>query len=215
MGPRRSPTDPLDDRHRDIARSAQAMYEEAFFHLLRILQERSGLADLALAGGCAMNSVANGKVRRMTPFRRVYVQSAAGDAGGAIGAAFAVWHKLGGKRNFVMDHAYWGPAFGAPEIAQIIAQYRSQISADGCTVDEIFDEATLCRRTAGAIAEGQGRRLVSGPNGMGAASTWQSLNTMRSAPCRYEGVAECQDQASRIVSAVRALGARRSRVGMV
>ena len=85
LGPRRLPTDPLEDRHRDIARSAQAMYEEAFFHLLAYLQERSGLTDLALAGGCAMNSVANGKVRRMTPFRRVYVQAAAGDAGGAIG----------------------------------------------------------------------------------------------------------------------------------
>ena len=66
----------------------------------RICTKRSGLTDLALAGGCAMNSVANGKVRRMTPFRRVYVQAAAGDAGGAIGAAFAVWHKLGGKRSF-------------------------------------------------------------------------------------------------------------------
>ena len=96
------------------------MYEEAFFHLLDVLQKRSGLTDLALAGGCAMNSVANGKVRRMTPFRRVYVQAAAGDAGGAIGAAFAVWHKLGGKRTFVMDHAYWGPAFGAADIAQLL-----------------------------------------------------------------------------------------------
>src|SRR5258707_5037990 len=57
LGPRRSPTEPLNDRHRDIARSAQAMYETAFFHLLRILQERSGLTNLALAGGCAMNSV--------------------------------------------------------------------------------------------------------------------------------------------------------------
>ena len=56
------------------------------------------MTDVALAGGCAMNSVANGKVRRMTPFRRVYVQSAAGDAGGAIGAAYALWHKLGGER---------------------------------------------------------------------------------------------------------------------
>jgi carbamoyltransferase len=155
LGPRRSPTEPLDDRHRDVARSAQAMYEAAFFHLLRILQERSGLTDLALAGGCAMNSVANGKVRRMTPFRRVYVQSAAGDAGGAVGAAFAVWHELGGKRNFKMDHAYWGPAFGASEIAQVIAQHRSQISASGCAVEEIFEEGTLCLRTAAAIAAGQ------------------------------------------------------------
>ena len=63
-----------------------------------------------------MNSVANGKVRRMTPFRRVYVQSAAGDAGGAIGAAFALWHKLGGDRCFVMDHAYWGPQFSSEDI---------------------------------------------------------------------------------------------------
>ena len=111
LGPRRKPDDPLEDRHRDIARSVQAMYEEAFFHLIETLQERYGLTNLALAGGCAMNSVANGKVRRITPFRRVYVQSAAGDAGGAIGAAFALWHKLGGERSFVMDHAYWGPQF--------------------------------------------------------------------------------------------------------
>src|SRR5262245_10066878 len=113
LGPRRLPADPLEERHRDIARSAQAIYEEAFFHLLEVLHKRSGLTDVSLAGGCAMNSVANGKVRRVTPFQRVYVQAAAGDAGGAIGSAFAVWHKLGGKRTFVMDHAYWGPAFGA------------------------------------------------------------------------------------------------------
>ena len=81
LGPRRHPADPLEDRHHDIARSAQALYEEAFFNLLDVLQKRCGLTDLALAGGCAMNSVANGKVRRMTPFRRVYVQAAAGDAG--------------------------------------------------------------------------------------------------------------------------------------
>jgi carbamoyltransferase len=131
------------------------MYEEAFLHLLMVLQKRSGLTDLALAGGCAMNSVANGKVRRMTPFRRVYVQAAAGDAGGAIGSAFAVWHKLGGKRAFVMDHAYWGPAFGAPDIEALLAEHRSQISASGCTLTEISDEAALCRHTAAAIADGQ------------------------------------------------------------
>jgi carbamoyltransferase len=155
LGPRRLPNEPLEDRHRDIARSAQAIYEEAFFHLLRILQERSGLTDLALAGGCAMNSVANGKVRRMTSFRRVYVQAAAGDAGGAIGAAFAIWHKLGGKRTFVMDHAYWGPAFGTTDVAQPLAAHRSKLSATGCTIEQISDEGELCRRTAVAIADGQ------------------------------------------------------------
>lgn len=172
LGPRRAPADPLEDRHRDIARSAQAMYEEAFFHLIRSVQTKSGLTDLALAGGCAMNSVANGKVRRMTPFRRVYVQAAAGDAGGAIGAAFAVWHKLGGKRAFVMDHAYWGPSFGPTDGARLLAEYRSQIAEAGCTVEEIADEPALCRRTAAAIADGkvvgwfQGR-MEWGPRALG------------------------------------------------
>src|SRR5262249_463425 len=113
LGPRRATTDELNDRHRDIARSAQPMYEEVFFHLVGALQKKYGLTNLALAGGCAMNPVANGKVLRMTPFRRVYGQAAAGDSGGAIGAAFALWHKLGGARSFVMDHAYWGPEFGS------------------------------------------------------------------------------------------------------
>ena len=172
LGPRRNPADLLEDRHRDIARSAQAMYEEAFFHLLGVLQKRSGLTDLALAGGCAMNSVANGKVRRLTPFRRVYVQSAAGDAGGAIGSAFAIWHKLGGKREFVMDHAFWGPAFGAGDIAKLLAEHQEQISTAGCIVEKISDEVVLCRRAAAAIADGkvvgwfQGR-MEWGPRALG------------------------------------------------
>jgi carbamoyltransferase len=172
LGPRRNPADPLEERYRDIARSGQAMYEEAFFNLLRVLQKRSGLTDLSLAGGCAMNSVANGKVRRMTPFRRVYVQPAAGDAGGAIGSAFAVWHKLGGKRTFVMDHAYWGPAFAAADISHLLATHQSDVAAAGCTLQDISDEATLCRRTASAIADGkvvgwfQGR-MEWGPRALG------------------------------------------------
>ena len=173
LGPRRMPDDPLEDRHRDIARSVQAMYEEAFFHLIGELHERHGLTDLALAGGCAMNSVANGKVRRMTPFRRVYVQSAAGDAGGAIGAAFALWHKLGGGRSFVMDHAYWGPQFepGRHRSADCRRGKTRSMQA-GCSIEKIADEAELCRRTAAAIADGkvvgwfQGR-MEWGPRALG------------------------------------------------
>jgi carbamoyltransferase len=155
LGPRRMPSQPLDERHRDIARSVQAMYEEAFFHLLEVVHKTTNLTDLTLAGGCAMNSVANGKVRRETSFRRVYVQSAAGDAGGAIGSAFAVWHKRGGERAFIMDHAYWGPAFDEVSIAQLLVEHQSQLSATGCTVEELHDESRLCHRTAAAIAEGQ------------------------------------------------------------
>lgn len=172
LGPRRRPDEPLSDRHRDIARSVQATYEEAFFHLLDRLHRQFPVSDVALAGGCAANSVANGKIRRQTPFRRVYVQSAAGDAGGAIGAAYAVWHKLGGGRGFVMDHSYWGPQFTPTEIKARIVERRSELDAAGCAIAELADEAELCRRTAEAVAEGkvagwfQGR-MEWGPRALG------------------------------------------------
>jgi carbamoyltransferase len=155
LGPRRRPDEPLEDRHRDIAHSTQAMYEEAFFHLARAVYKHSGLTDLALAGGCAMNSVANGKLRKLTPFRRICVQPAAGDAGGAIGAAYVVWHALGGGRDFVMDHAYWGPAFGGQEVAQVLAKHQSYIAEANCTVEAIPDETVLTAKAAAAIAAGQ------------------------------------------------------------
>ena len=172
LGPRRRPDEALNERHKDIARSTQAMYEEAFFNLLGVVQARTGLTDLALAGGCAMNSVANGKVRRMTPFRRLYVQAAAGDAGGAVGAAFSVWHKLGGARSFVMEHAYWGPQFEAAAIATLLSDRQADIEQAGCTVETIADEAELCRRTVAAVAAGkvigwfQGR-MEWGPRALG------------------------------------------------
>jgi carbamoyltransferase len=172
LGQRREPAAPIEDRHRDIARSVQQMYEEAFFHLIGMLQQRFGLTNLALAGGCAMNSVANGKIRRMTPFRHVYVHSAAGDAGGAVGAAYVVWHRFGGARSFVMDHAYWGPEFGRDDIAALVAGKRSRIAEANCAVEEIRHEAELCRRAATAIAEGkvvgwfQGR-MEWGPRALG------------------------------------------------
>ena len=172
LGPRRRPDEPLEARHFDLARSVQAMYEEAFFHLIAAVQQRTGATDLALAGGCAANSVANGKVRRQTRFRRVYVQSAAGDAGGAIGAAFAVWQKQGGPRRFRMDHAYWGPHFDAAAITELVASRQAQLDASGCQMRVIADEAELCQRTAGHIAEGkvvgwfQGR-MEWGPRALG------------------------------------------------
>ena len=172
LGPRRRADAPIEQRHRDIARSAQAMYEEAFVHLLEALQQRTGLTDLALAGGCAMNSVANGKIGRRTGFRRVYVPAAAGDAGGAIGAAFAVWHRLGGARSFTMDNAYWGPGFAADEVAALLAARRDEIARAGCAVEDVADEAELCRRVATAVADGkvvgwfQGR-MEWGPRALG------------------------------------------------
>ena len=172
LGPRRRADDALEDKHRDIARSVQAMYEEAFLNLIGTLQRSTGLTDIALAGGCAANSVANGKVRRQTPFRRVYVQSAPGDAGGAIGAAYAVWNNLGGERSFTMDHAYWGPQFSQEEIAGLIGARCREIENEGCVIERIDNESVLCRRAAEAVADGkvvgwfQGR-MEWGPRALG------------------------------------------------
>jgi carbamoyltransferase len=148
------------------------MYEDAFFHLLGTIQGRSGMTNLALAGGCAMNSVANGKVRRQTPIRHVYVQAAAGDAGGAIGAAFALWHRLGGNRSFVMDHAYWGPKFSQGEIDRLIAAHHRETDDAGCVIKTFDNEEELCHHVARAVADGnivgwfQGR-MEWGPRALG------------------------------------------------
>jgi carbamoyltransferase len=155
LGPARAKTELLEQRQRDIARSVQAMYEEAFFHLLNTLHARHGLDAVAIAGGCGMNSVANGKVTLRTPFKNVYVQSAAGDAGGAIGAAYSVWHELGGARGAAMNHAYWGPGYDDNELRAVLDKFRVAIETAGCAVERIDDEPELCRRTAGAIADGQ------------------------------------------------------------
>jgi carbamoyltransferase len=155
LGPARTPDEPLTQRHKDLARSAQAMYEEAFFHLLNYLHARFRLDSVAIAGGCGMNSVANGKITLRTPFKRVYVQSAAGDAGGAIGAACSVWHKLGGDRGAVHDHAYWGPGYGTEAVDRLLADRAVEIAHSGCTIKDGLGEETLVRETAAAIARGE------------------------------------------------------------
>ena len=172
LGPARNPDEPLEQRHRDIARSVQTMYEEAFFQLLNALHARHRLDCIAIAGGCGMNSVANGKIAQRTPFRRIYVQSAAGDAGGAIGAGYSVWHARGGARAAAMDHAYLGPDFDDAAIGALLDARRGDIAAAGCRADRADDAAALCRRTAAAIAAGhvvgwfQGR-MEWGPRALG------------------------------------------------
>jgi carbamoyltransferase len=114
LGPAREPSTPLTDRDEDIAHSLQVVYEDCAMHVLNALWERTRLDSLCMAGGCAMNSVANGKVRQRTPFKSVYIQPAAGDNGTALGAACYVWHQmLGHARDFVMDHGYWGTSHDA------------------------------------------------------------------------------------------------------
>jgi carbamoyltransferase len=173
LGPAKRSDEELTQRHRDIARSAQAMYEDAFFHLLNTLHARYRLDALTLAGGCAMNSVANGKVYARTPFKRLYIQAAAGDAGGAIGAASIAWTQLdGGRRPEPMRHAYLGPAFSDEDVQAVLERNAREIAAGGCRVERIADEGVLCATAAQAIAQGlvvgwfQGR-MEWGPRALG------------------------------------------------
>jgi carbamoyltransferase len=173
LGPARSPEAPLERRHKDIAHSVQAMYEEAFFHTLNYLRARYALDDIVLAGGCAYNSVANGKIACRGKFKRCYLQSASGDAGGAIGAAFHVWHQLRpDAARFRMDHAYWGPEFDGGAIEATLASKRKDIECQNCRVIQFTNESELIKRTATAIAAGkiigwfQGR-MEWGPRALG------------------------------------------------
>ena len=155
LGPARRPDQPLTARHEAIAASLQAVFERAAFHVLQALARRSGQTRLCLAGGCAMNSVANGKVRERTPFREVFIQPASADNGTALGAAYHVWHQvLGRPRGFVMEHAYWGPAFDDHAVAGALAARAGELQARGCRHQQILDEEDRCDFTAARLAEG-------------------------------------------------------------
>jgi carbamoyltransferase len=116
LGPPRSPQDDLTRRHENIAASLQRVTEEIIFHLLRQLHHAAPQENVVLVGGCAMNSVANGKVTQQTPFKNVYIPVGAADNGTAFGAAFHVWHRvLGRPRSFRLEHAFWGYGVDAAE----------------------------------------------------------------------------------------------------
>jgi carbamoyltransferase len=173
LGPMRAADNPIEQRHKDLAASMQAMYEEAFFAMANALYEKTKNPRLCLAGGCAYNSVANGLVFDRTKFRDLYIQAAAGDAGGAIGAAYWVWNQeLGRERSFVMDHAYLGPEYSDEEIDAAVNARPGDVRAADCTIERVPDEGELCRRTAASIAAGnvvgwfQGR-LEWGPRALG------------------------------------------------
>ncbi|MEM7252619.1 MAG: carbamoyltransferase C-terminal domain-containing protein [Pseudomonadota bacterium] len=173
LGPARDPSQPLEDKHRDLARSIQARYEEVFFNLLNSLHKKHGLTRISVAGGCGMNSVANGKIARETPFEVSYIQSAAGDAGGAIGAALVAQRQVfGPSRAGKMPHAYLGPSYDSNAICAVIDRNQSDLEDAGCTVSEPESFDALCKRVVAALTDGgvigwfQGR-MEWGPRALG------------------------------------------------
>jgi carbamoyltransferase len=165
FGPARQPRTELTKQHEDVAAALQAMLEEAYLHLVRSAQRRTGSKNLCLAGGVALNAVANGRILPETDFEHLYIQPAAGDSGIAVGAAYYVWNQeLERPRGFVMEHAYTGPQFTEADCAQAI-------EAAGFEYERLPDDV-LFDRVAARIVEGdvvgwfQGR-MEFGPRALG------------------------------------------------
>lgn len=150
LGKSREKGEELSQRYRDIATSVQAMYEEAFFHILNKLYEKTGLKNVALAGGCIQNSLANGRIYNKTPFENVYIPPAAHDAGGAIGAAFYLWHHILGKsRNFEMVSPFLGPQFNKEDIKMVLMREKANINYEELNEEELY------KKVAKEITEGK------------------------------------------------------------
>ncbi len=172
-GPARQPEQPLEQRHMDLAASIQQVTEEVVLRMTRSLARETGSRNLCLAGGVALNCVANGKVLRDGAFRNIWVQPAAGDAGGALGAALAAHHLLKGAprlpRNGAdgMKGAYLGPAFAQEDIESRLtaAGARYQVLAD----DALLDATVVALMNEQAVGWFQGR-MEFGPRALGARS---------------------------------------------
>jgi carbamoyltransferase len=161
LGSARRPDEELEQRHKDLAASLQEVYEQRLVALVRHALRRTGSRRLALAGGCALNSVANGKLYERADVDDIFIQAAAGDAGTSLGAALSAYHEtLGGPRGFVMEHASWGPRFDEPAIRAALAAAIPESAGrdgayDGLRIRAYADEGSLCDETARAIAEGE------------------------------------------------------------
>jgi carbamoyltransferase len=180
FGPPREPGSQLTDRESDIAASLQLRLEQVAFHVLNHLHDETGLTDLGLAGGVAYNSVMNGKILMHTPFRRIFVQPAAGDSGTALGVCYQIWNdtklqRAKGKEQSVKDESrfapgslpfapYTGPEFSDDEI-------RRELETSNLNYQSLSDDETVARASSD-IADGlivgwfQGR-MEFGPRALG------------------------------------------------
>jgi carbamoyltransferase len=168
FGPARVPRSALQSDHADLAASVQAVLEECYFALLNEVHERTHLKTVCLAGGVALNCVANGMIFEQTPFENLYIQPAAHDAGTSIGAALHVWHQvLNQPRGFVMRHVYYGPEYSDADI-------QRELHAASVEYQKL-DERELVDVTAHALADGQivgwfQGRMEFGPRALGSRS---------------------------------------------
>ena len=210
--PVRSPDQLLTPFHMDVAASIQAVLDEAVLRLTRSLARQTGSRNLCLAGGVALNCVANGKVLRDGHFDNIWIQPAAGDAGGAVGAALAAYHLFEGqprKTNGAdgMSGAYLGPHFPQAEIERRLTRGGGKVRRARRRRDARDDGAGPCRAKS--------RRLVPGPHGIRSALARRALDPGRSALAGNAEEPQSEGQISRELSPLRAGGAARGRLGVV
>jgi carbamoyltransferase len=165
FGPPREPTGEVTKHFTDVAASLQLRLEEVYLHLVDRLQARTGLRSLCLAGGVALNAVANGRIRTETGFDELFVQPATSDAGSAVGAAYYVWNQeLQQPRSFVMRHAHTGPEYDDDEVSAAIR--AAGLEATRLDDDALFP-AVAERIAAGDVVGWFQGRMEFGPRALG------------------------------------------------
>jgi carbamoyltransferase len=172
-GPPRTPESPITEREMDIAASVQKVTEDAMLKAARHVHAQTGLSNLCLAGGVALNCVANGRILREGPFDNIWIQPAAGDAGGSLGAALHVWHQLLGHPRQPQPHDSMSGSLLGPSSTQ--DRIRAFLAASGAKYTEYPDDDGLCAAVADLMAGDnvigwfQGR-MEFGPRALGARS---------------------------------------------
>ena len=170
-GPPRVPESKLTQREMDLARSVQVVCEEIMLRMARTAHKQTGLDDLCMAGGVALNCVGNGRLQREGPFKRIWIQPAAGDAGGALGVAQLIWHRHASQPRRSgcdsMKGSYLGPSFSEDAIEQFLVKTGASF--------EKLDRAELSERVAGILADEKivgwfDGRMEFGPRALGARS---------------------------------------------
>jgi carbamoyltransferase len=165
FGPAREPDGEITKHYEDVAAAAQKRLEEVYLHVVERLQVRTGMTDLCLAGGVALNAVANGRIRPETGFDGLYVQPAAGDSGTAVGAAYYVWNQvLHEPRSFVMNHAFTGPQYSDAEIEAAVSE--SGLQATRLDDDALFPQIAE-RIAAGDVVGWFQEQMEFGPRALG------------------------------------------------
>jgi carbamoyltransferase len=184
-GPPRKPESSLTQREMDLARSVQDITEEVMLRLAGTLHKETGAQNLCLAGGVALSCVGNGRILREGPFKNLWIQPAAGDAGGAVGAAMAAWHGLDENprvpdgHHDAMRRGFLGPAYSNEEIENFLQKRGAAYLRldDEALYDRISDE--LANEKVVGWMQG---RMEFGPRALGGAASWEMHAVLRCNP---------------------------------